>query len=362
MRRFSIQHPARRAYHGEVLFFETLRHVGVLAPRYFFVDVVMNGNDVGLMAVEEHFSKELLESNGRRDGVIVRLDESLFWAERDLRQRAAWKDGAFASYRNAPIDAFRSTRVTESPTLSHNYEVAVGLLRGFVESRLAPSEVFDVELTGRFLAVAEMWESLHSVYWNNLRFYLNPFSLKLEPIGFDADIPGDPSPRALIGRNEPHLTAMLDDPQIFAVYRDTLRRLAEELAEGELLRKLSDLQQRELAVLRGEFYMLEPYPLERLRLRADELASMSREELRRRPVTDAVYPTLVHAYRIDDANEPYLEISNAVPHAIEVQSVHWLSEGDDPPEELRPLGDVEFPLKLPPTLLRELPQPRRIYY
>jgi hypothetical protein len=362
MRRLSIQHPERRAYQAEVLFFETLRHVGVLAPRYFFVDVVMNGNDLGLMAVEEHFSKELLEANGRRDGVIIRLDESLFWAERDLLPRVDWKYGAFDSFRSAPVDAFRSTRVAESPTLARDYEISVGLLRGFAEGRLAPSEVFDVELMGRFLAVAELWESQHSSFWNNKRFYLNPFSLKLEPIGFDADVPGNPSPDGLIGRSEQHTVALLDDPRIFAVYQRTLRRLAADLADGVLLQKLTEAQQRELAVLRGEFYMLEPYPLERLRLRADELASMSREELRRRPVTDAVYPTLVHAYRIDDANEPYLEISNAVPHAIEVQSVHWLSAGDDPPEELRPLGDVEFPLKLPPTLLRELPRPRRIYY
>jgi len=362
MRRFSIQHPVRRAYHGEVLFFETLRHVGVLAPRYFFVDVVMNGTDLGLMAVEEHFSKELLEANGRRDGVIVRLDESLFWAERDLRPRTAWKHGVFAGYRNAPIDAFRSTRVAESPTLSRNYEVAVGLLRGFVEGRLAPSEVFDVELMGRFLAVAELWESQHSVFWNNQRFYLNPFSLKLEPIGFDADIPGDPSPDALIGRLEPHFVAMLDDPRIFAVYRDTLHRLGDELADGSLLQKLSEVQQRELAVLRGEFFMLEPYPLERLRLRAGELAAMSSGELLSRPVTDAVYPTLIHAYRIDDASGSYLEISNAVPHAVEIQAAHWLHEGNDPPDELRPLGDVEFPLRLAPTPLRELPQSRRIFY
>jgi hypothetical protein len=74
MRRFSIQNPQVRGFQGEVLFKETLRHVGVLAPRYFFVNVTLNGNSIGVMAVEEHFSKELLESNQRREGVIVSYD------------------------------------------------------------------------------------------------------------------------------------------------------------------------------------------------------------------------------------------------------------------------------------------------
>ena len=55
MRRFSIQHPATRGYQGEVIFQETLRRLGVLTPRYFFVDVIINGDDIGIMALEEHF-------------------------------------------------------------------------------------------------------------------------------------------------------------------------------------------------------------------------------------------------------------------------------------------------------------------
>ena len=51
-------------FFAEILFNETIRHYGGLAPKYFFVDVVINGNNIGIMAVEEHFSKELLELNG----------------------------------------------------------------------------------------------------------------------------------------------------------------------------------------------------------------------------------------------------------------------------------------------------------
>ena len=360
LRRFSIQHPAQRAYQGEVLFFETLRHVGVLAPRYFFVDAVINGSDVGLMAVEEHFSKELLESNGRRDGVIVRFDETLMWTERNALHRLDWNAGAFANFRNAPIDAFRSTRVAESPTLSGNFAVAVGLLRGFVEGRLAPSDVFDADSLGRFLAVSELWAAQHALYWNNQRFYLNPFTLKLEPIGFDADVPRDPPVESLVGRQEIHTVAMLNDPEIFTVYQETLQQLAQELDGGELHRNLEERQQRELAILRREFFLLEPYPLEHLKLRARTLAATSPEELLRPYVANETYPIVIHANLIEDAGRELLEIRNAVPHVVEIVSARWLPEGDDPPIDFKPEDGVELPLRLSPTPLGGLPQSLRI--
>src|SRR5262245_54949880 len=57
MRRFSIQNPATRGFQGEPILLAHLRREGVVVPRYLFVDVTVNGSDIGLMALEEHFSK-----------------------------------------------------------------------------------------------------------------------------------------------------------------------------------------------------------------------------------------------------------------------------------------------------------------
>ena len=43
---------------SEILLFEALKREGILVPRYFFVEVSINGKNIGLMALEEHFSKE----------------------------------------------------------------------------------------------------------------------------------------------------------------------------------------------------------------------------------------------------------------------------------------------------------------
>lgn len=153
MRRFSIQHPATRGYQAELLYFELLRGLGIMAPRYQFVDVTLNGDAVGLMALEEFFAKELLEFQHRREGVIVRFDESLVWDARDSASggTVGWH-GAFDDYRSAPVDAFGSSKIAESPQLSKQLRVAEGLLKGFASGRLTAAEVFDVPQLGRFIA------------------------------------------------------------------------------------------------------------------------------------------------------------------------------------------------------------------
>ena len=65
MRRFSLQNPKARIYDGDRLFFEAIKRENILAPRHSFVDLTVNGTKMGIMALEEHFSKELLESQGR---------------------------------------------------------------------------------------------------------------------------------------------------------------------------------------------------------------------------------------------------------------------------------------------------------
>jgi len=77
MRRFSLQKPAMRNYLNEWCFLEHLRSEDVPAPRYTFINFAFNGEDWGVYAVEESFSKELLESQHRLEGPIVKLDEKI---------------------------------------------------------------------------------------------------------------------------------------------------------------------------------------------------------------------------------------------------------------------------------------------
>ena len=54
---------------------------GILTTKYAFVNVVENGVYKGIYAFEEGFSEELLASQEKREGVILKLDEDIFWSK-----------------------------------------------------------------------------------------------------------------------------------------------------------------------------------------------------------------------------------------------------------------------------------------
>ncbi|MEA3396061.1 MAG: CotH kinase family protein, partial [Chloroflexota bacterium] len=196
MRSFSVQAPYTRSYLNEWLYYEDLRQAGILAPRYSFVNVVVNGESWGLYALEESFSKELLEAQGRRESVIVRFDEDLFWERRALVMGAPGEGDApfhvdpiargFGTPEFALVDEFNTAKIAADPVLEEQSRAALGLLRGFQNQSLTTSQVFDTALLGRYLAHANLWSARHGTAWHNVRYYYNPLTSRLEPIAYDA--------------------------------------------------------------------------------------------------------------------------------------------------------------------------------
>lgn len=328
MRSFSLQSPATRGYLNEWLYLSELRRAGVLAPRYAFANLVVNGERWGLYAVEEGFSKELLESAGRRESVIVRFDESRLW------QRTAWSNpdeqaggwdpaANYASAAYAEADEFNTTRVQSDPVLSVQSRAALGLLRGYQSGALGASEVFDVDLMGRFLAQTTLWHAGHALVWFNMRYYYNPLTTRLEPIGYDA----------LALRSETFVEglAQFDELQIAQAYAREARRIADPAFLSELQTRYSAEFERYHAALLQEFAPadLEP-PWETLKSRGALLAAV---------FVDQTQP--VYAYRAQDgaASALHVQVGNILAHPVALERLsvadvsvpiapEWLSQSD----------------------------------
>ena len=78
-RQFSIQTPETRNYLQEWAFHQNLIEENILTTRYHFINVLLNGKLLGIYGIEENFAGELIESQGRRQGVIIRFDEENLW-------------------------------------------------------------------------------------------------------------------------------------------------------------------------------------------------------------------------------------------------------------------------------------------
>ncbi len=194
MKSFSLQGPETRNYTSEWGYHQNLFLEDVLTPRYFFVNVVINGEHKGIYALEENFATELLESQERREGVIIRIDEDLLWNNRArfINSGPIWylsreegyfwlTDGAV----NNEITPFRGNHISNNEVLSKELTSATELLYSFNQGQIDASQVLDEELWGKYYAITDLWAAGHATLWHNQRFYYNPVTGLLEPVAFD---------------------------------------------------------------------------------------------------------------------------------------------------------------------------------
>ncbi|RMF00370.1 MAG: hypothetical protein D6772_06470, partial [Bacteroidetes bacterium] len=191
MRTFSLHTPAARYYLHEWLLHQLWHKMGVLSTRYDFVELLVNGKSWGIYAYEEHFEKQLIEAQARREGPILKFDESGFWAAMSrqlehhgfIRPSSGYRSQEMAS---APLTSFSSVEeLRDKPLLAEQYAQAYRLLSGVREGSLALDRAFDLKLMALYYAGADLLNAYHGIVWHNQRFYYNPVTDRLEPIGFD---------------------------------------------------------------------------------------------------------------------------------------------------------------------------------
>jgi len=188
MKTFSLQHPDKRNWLNEWLFHKALKEEDIISLRYYFVKVILNGQDLGVYALEEHFDKILIANNQRRESVIIRFNESMIWQEwlqfNNMVQNIPYS--GYGSYASSPIDAFQTKKISDNPILKNYYINASYLLNGFREKKLSLVDAFDIKKLSKFFVLCDLFSAEHATTWNNMRFYYNPITKKLEPIGFDS--------------------------------------------------------------------------------------------------------------------------------------------------------------------------------
>ena len=187
---FSVQNPATRSYLDEWLFHQFLEKVDVLSPRYDFIELHLNENSLGVYAYEEHFDKQLAEFKRRREGPIIKLTEDLVWQGhlrqvKELGEKNHLTGREDAAYDAAEIRPFKESRTIASPTLTKNFQAAQTLLHQLKFKQKKPAELVDLDRFARYFAIADLLEAYHGIGWHNVRFYYNPITSKLEPIGYD---------------------------------------------------------------------------------------------------------------------------------------------------------------------------------
>lgn len=183
MKRFSLHRPETRNHIWEWLAIQMMQEEGLIALRYHFVELTVNGENRGIYALEEHFEKRLIENNQRREGPILKFDMTQ-WQQERLGYEGRALPGS-GEYYSTPIDVFESSRLMADSALAEQFQAAHAKLQGFRLGKLKATEVFEVEAFATFIAICDMLGAQHALNTHQFRFYYNPLTTKLEPVPYD---------------------------------------------------------------------------------------------------------------------------------------------------------------------------------
>ncbi len=178
---FSLHTPFSRSFINEWLIHKVFQDNDILATRYDFVPVKINQRPLGIYAYEEHFVKQVLEGQLRREGPIIALSEDDLWNRRsvDLKSRESF------IFSSSVIEPFQQNKVMKDSAMYNKFIIAQNLLGSYKSGKLSASDVFDIKKIAKFFAIETAFGAYHGAVWHNMRFYLNPVTCRLEPIAFD---------------------------------------------------------------------------------------------------------------------------------------------------------------------------------
>jgi CotH protein/parallel beta helix pectate lyase-like protein len=265
MRHFSLQVPEARVFINEWLFLKTIKDEGLIGLNYDFLKVSINGETQGIYALEEHFSKEVIERNEKREGPILNFNADQFWntvskfgGKGRFPARESLVDGY---YFKSLVDAFQQTQLKEDPVLANLLQLAVNKLQAYREGTLPPKQVFDYQAWSKYMVLTDLFGADHGFFWENYRFYYNPVSGLFEPVPFDNE-PGKMIEYLAIHESEPAepLTQLLEDEEFIKEYVKQLKTYSNQEFIGEKISQYAEEIDYYTKLLRQDYpnYSFEP--------------------------------------------------------------------------------------------------------
>lgn len=266
MGRFALQHPRTRAFLYERVYHDALKREGLIGLRYDFVDVTVNGRGLGVYALEEQFEKRLIENNRRPEGPIIRFNEDVLWGQLEgqtLTPTSGRSQVAGAGeFQAADIDAFETGSIVSDSAAFRLFRDAIHLLEAFRRGEVSVGDAFDLPKLATFFALTDLLRAWHGAgNWPNVRFYYNPLTARLEPVGYDAYdevVPARPGLLAVRNRelgDEPveFPAIFFRDEEFYAAYLAELERMSAPEYLDALERDLSPGLEAPLDVIHREF-------------------------------------------------------------------------------------------------------------
>ncbi|MBT4835003.1 hypothetical protein HON86_00080, partial [Candidatus Woesearchaeota archaeon] len=267
---FSLQNPRTRIYINELIYLLTLKESGLISLRYDFVEIFINGENKGIYALEEHFAKELIENNNRRDGILLKFSEDLVWEEYAMRPSLPSGLHFDTLFQSSVIETFDNDEILEDPIKANQFNTAKNLLESFRLNQLKTHQVFDVESFADYFAIVTLLNAGHAIEVQNMRFYYNPITSLLEPIGFDGYVNPSNAQAAMLNylpecvvlsqidnkcspKNNDFIELFFSDEIFLKAYIQSLNDISDPSYLDDLFKKINPELKKEMRIMYKDY-------------------------------------------------------------------------------------------------------------
>ncbi len=256
MKNFSLVNPESRNMIYEWICLQLLRRQGIPSVRYRFVEVSLNGKNLGVYGLEEHLGKRLIESNRFREGPIVYFSKDLLVSEWIRGGYHGKKEvGGPAAFTSSPIVGTQWDNIVPGTPMEVLYRKAVTLLEAFRRKELPVSQVFDLPKLAKYMALKVLFGA-SELDPNDARFYFNPLTSRLEPIGIENHF----SPRVgywwlneVRDRKAYFVNLFFRDPEFLEAYFHALEEVSQPAFLDSFFQAIQPQLEENLAILYREY-------------------------------------------------------------------------------------------------------------
>ncbi len=178
MNTFSVHNSQARSHLAEWAMHQIMRSEGIISPKYDFMRFVLNRKPIGVYCYEQHFDNHFLAYNHRVTGPVIRHIDDGYWDNvSGILQDYEWAESSQIALFNKEDDG--------KEQFLKLYHYGHSQLNDYLNGKKPAAEVFDLDKMARYYALMEIGHGLHAQLITNIRFYIDPVTTLLEPIGFD---------------------------------------------------------------------------------------------------------------------------------------------------------------------------------
>ncbi len=252
MEEFSLQKPITKNYTYEYLFHKLLGFVDLININYSFINLYFNDQNLGVYAIEESFSKDLLLRKNKNNGPIFSI-----------------KDELGELFPNIFFELYsRDYWLNKDPKLVDQLFLILNQIR---DKKIHVNEYFDIEKWAKYFAIMDLTGAYHGSLLDSVKLYFNPETQLFEPIGYDlhkgagnfddfilSDI--------LDSRRKPKCSWICDHKDLYNIFfrlnDETLNQkflekyiyYLQKYSETNFLKSFLNLHKKELSVLNKAIY------------------------------------------------------------------------------------------------------------